>query len=191
MKFLSGLKATFEAIGKLWRIERKRDTEINRNPTEEELKDNKKGKLSIVVTIVSTIVYLIAFILVASSWQVNIGLGIFVLVLVLIFTPSIQIKAINLAKQQRKINGKGTTALILANVLPTIALVGGVLFFAFGGMYIFFKWENKTQKNTTLLGCIFFVLIKSCCIVSYSYIFEQVNIVQNNPSCYHQNNKFL
>ena len=46
---------------------------------------------------------------------------------------------INLAKQQRKINGKGTTALILANVLPTIALVGGVLFFAFGGMYIFFK----------------------------------------------------
>jgi len=106
---------------------------------EEELKDNKKGKLSIVVTIVSTIVYLIAFILVASSWQVNIGLGIFVLVLGLIFTPSIQIKAINLAKQQRKINGKGTTALILANVLPTIALVGGVLFFALGGMYIFFK----------------------------------------------------
>lgn len=137
MKFFRGLKATFEAIGKLWRIERKRDTEINRNPTEEELKDNKKGKLSIVVTIVSTIVYLIAFILVASSWQVNIGLGIFVLVLV--FTPSIQIKAINLAKQQRKINGKGTTALILANVLPTIALVGGVLFFALGGMYIFFK----------------------------------------------------
>ncbi len=56
MKFFRGLKATFEAIGKLWRIERKRDTEINRNPTEEELKDNKKGKLSIVVTIVSTIV---------------------------------------------------------------------------------------------------------------------------------------
>lgn len=139
MKFFRGLKATFEAIGKLWRIERKRDTEINRNPTEEELKDNKKGKLSIVVTIVSIIVYLIAFILVASSWQVNIGLGIFVLVLVLIFTPSIQIKAINLAKQQRKINGKGRPALILANTLPTLVLVAGVLFFAFGGMHIFFK----------------------------------------------------
>lgn len=139
MKFFKGLKATCQAVGKLWKIERIRDAEINRNPTEEELKNNKNGKLSITLTILSIVVYLIAFVLVASSWQVNIGLGIFVLVLVLIFTPSIQIKAINLAKQQRKINGKGTTALILANVLPTIALVGGVLFFAFGGMYIFFK----------------------------------------------------
>ena len=139
MKFFSGLKATFGAIGKLWRIDRKRETEINHNPTEEELKDNKKGKLSIVLTIVSTIVYLIAFVLVDSSWQVNIGLGIFVLLLVLIFTPSIQIKAINLAKQQRKINGKGTTSLLFANILPTTVLVVGVLFFALGGMYIFFK----------------------------------------------------
>ena len=139
MNFFRGLKATFEAIGKLWRIERKRDTEINRNPTEEELKDNKKGKLSIVVTIVSTIVYLIAFILVACSWQINVALGIFVLILALMFVPSIQIKAINLAKQQRKINGKGRPALILANTLPTLVLVVGVLFFVFGGMYIFFK----------------------------------------------------
>ena len=139
MKFFRGLKATFEAIGKLWRIERERDTEINRNPTEEELKNNKKGKLSIALTILSIVVYLIAFVLVACSWQINVALGIFVLILVLVFAPSIQIKAINLAKQQRKINGKGRSALILANTLPTLVLVAGVLFFAFGGMYIFFK----------------------------------------------------
>lgn len=139
MKFFRGLKATFEAIGKLWRIERKRDTEINRNPTEEELKNNKKGKLSIALTILSIVVYLIAFVLVACSWQINVALGIFVLILVLVFAPSIQIKAINLAKQQRNINGKGRSALILANTLPTLVLVAGVLFFVFGGMYIFFK----------------------------------------------------
>lgn len=139
MKFFRGLKATFEAIGKLWRIERERDTEINRNPTEEELKNNKKGKLSIALTILSIVVYLIAFVLVACSWQINVALGIFVLILVLVFAPSIQIKAINLAKQQRKINGKGRSALILANTLPTLVLVAGVLFFVFGGMYIFFK----------------------------------------------------
>ncbi len=139
MKFFRGLKATFEAIGKLWRIERERDTEINRNPTEEELKNNKKGKLSIALTILSIVVYLIAFVLVACSWQINVALGIFVLILVLVFAPSIQIKAINLAKQQRRINGKGRSALILANTLPTLVLVAGVLFFVFGGMYIFFK----------------------------------------------------
>ncbi len=139
MKFFRGLKATFEAIGKLWKIERTRDAEINRNPTEEELKNNKKGKLSIALTILSIIVYLLAFVLVACSWQTNVALGIFVLILVLMFVPSIQIKAINLAKQQRKINGKGRTALILANTLPTLVLVVGVLFFVLGGMYIFFK----------------------------------------------------
>lgn len=139
MKFFRGLKATCKAVGKLWKIERKRDTEINRNPTEEELKNNKKGKLSIALTILSIVVYLLAFVLVACSWQINVALGIFVLILVLMFVPAIQIKAINLAKQQRKINGKGRPALILANTLPTLALVVGVLFFVFGGMYIFFK----------------------------------------------------
>ncbi len=138
MNFFKGLKATISSLGKLWKIEKKRDTEINQNPTEEELKDNKKGKQSIVLMIVSIVVYLVAFVLVASSWQVNVGLGILVLILVLMFTPTIQIKAINLAKQQRKINGKGTISLILANVLPTLTLVIGVLFFALGGMHIFF-----------------------------------------------------
>ena len=139
MKFFRGLKATCEAFGKLWKIERIRDAEINSNPTEEELKNNKNGKLSIALTILSIVVYLLAFVLVACSWQINVALGIFVLILVLMFVPSIQIKAINLAKQQRKIKGKGRPALILANTLPTLVLVVGVLFFAFGGMYIFFK----------------------------------------------------
>ena len=139
MNFFRGLKATCKAVGKLWKIEGIRDTEINRNPTEEELKNNKKGKLSIGLTILSIVVYLLAFVLVACSWQINVALGIFVLILVLMFVPSIQIKAIKLAKQQRKINGKGRPALILANTLPTLVLVVGVLFFVFGGMYIFFK----------------------------------------------------
>jgi len=46
-------------------------------------------------------------------------------------------KAINLAREQRRINGKGLLALIVASILPLIVLAGGFFFFVFGGMYTF------------------------------------------------------
>ena len=45
-------------------------------------------------------------------------------------------KAINYAKKQRKINGKGLFALIVASILPLAVLAIGFFFFVFGGMYI-------------------------------------------------------
>ena len=109
---------------------------VNQNPTEEELKNNKKGKLSYLWTVISIIVYLVAFGLVAKAWEENIGLGIMALIMALMFAPISHSKAINLAKEQRQINGKGRLALIIASILPLIVLAGGFFFFVFGGMYI-------------------------------------------------------
>ena len=61
--------------------------------------------------------------------------------------------------------------------------------------YILYKFiqyllvlKNKNPLVLLVDSCSF---IKCCHIVSYFYIFEQVNIVQNYSSCYHQKNKFL
>ena len=75
--------------------------------------------------------------LVATAWEENIGVGILALLLALTTTPFAHRKAIDLAKEQRRINGKGLFALIVASVLPLIVLAGGFFFFVFGGMYIF------------------------------------------------------
>ena len=110
---------------------------VNQNPTEEQLKNNKKGKLAYLWTVISIVVYLIGFGLVATAWEENIGVGIFALILALMITPFAHRKAIDLAKEQRRINGKGLLALIVASILPLIVLAGGFFFFVFGGMYIF------------------------------------------------------
>ena len=110
---------------------------VNQNPTEEQLKNNKKGKLAYLWTVISIVVYLIGFGLVATAWEENIGVGIFALLLALTITPFAHRKAIGLAKEQRRINGKGLFALIVASVLPLIVLAGGFFFFVFGGMYTF------------------------------------------------------
>lgn len=109
--------------------------EVNKNPTEEELKNNKKGKLAYLWTFISIIVYLGGFLLVASAWMENIAVGIVALIFVLSISPIAHNKAIHLAKEQRKINGKGLFALILATILPTLILICGFLFFVFGGIY--------------------------------------------------------
>lgn len=109
---------------------------VNQNPTEEELKNNKKEKLSYLWTVVSTIAYVVAFGLVAMAWQENIALGIMALLMALIFAPMFHTKAINLAREQRKINGKGRLALFIATIIPLVVLAGGFFFFVFGGMYI-------------------------------------------------------
>ena len=110
---------------------------VNQNPTEEQLKNNKKGKLAYLWTVISIVVYLIGFGLVATAWGENIGVGILALLLALIITPFAHRKAIDLAREQRRINGKGLLALIVASILPLIVLAGGFFFFVFGGMYIF------------------------------------------------------
>ena len=56
---------------------------VNQNPTEEQLKNNKKGKLAYLWTVISIVVYLIGFGLVATAWEENIGVGIFALILAL------------------------------------------------------------------------------------------------------------
>ena len=110
---------------------------VNQNPTEEQLKNNKKGKLAYLWTVISIVVYLIGFGLVASAWEENIALGIMALLMALMITPITHKKAISLAQEQRRINGKGLLALIVASTLPLIVLAGGFFFFVFGGMYIF------------------------------------------------------
>lgn len=110
---------------------------VNQNPTEEQLKNNKKGKLAYLWTVISIVVYLIGFGLVATAWEENIGVGILALLLALTTTPFAHRKAIDLAREQRRINGKGLLALIVASILPLIVLSGGFFFFVFGGMYTF------------------------------------------------------
>ena len=110
---------------------------VNQNPTEEQLKNNKKGKLSFLWTFISIVVYVIGFGLVATAWQENIGVGILALILALTITPLAHKKAIGLAQEQRRINGKGLIALIVAILLPLIFLAGGFFFFVFGGMYLY------------------------------------------------------
>ena len=110
---------------------------VNHNPTEEQLKDNKKGKRAYLWTFISIVVYLLGFGLVASAWEENIALGIMALLMALMITPITHKKAISLAQEQRRINGKGLIALMVASILPLIVLAGGFFFFVLGGMYIF------------------------------------------------------
>lgn len=110
---------------------------VNQNPTEEQLKNNKKGKLAYLWTVISIVVYVIGFGLVAAAWGENIGVGIMALLLALTTTPLAHKKAIELAQEQRRINGKGLLALIFSSILPLIVLAGGFFFFVFGGMYTF------------------------------------------------------
>lgn len=137
MGFFKGLKEMSD-----WREKRKqkkeaRKKEVNQNPTEEELKNNKKGKLAYLWTAISIVVYLLGFFWVASVWENNIGIGIMSLIICLMITPLVHRKAISLAQEQRQINGKGRLAYILALILPLIVLMGGGFFFFLGGMYIF------------------------------------------------------
>ena len=112
-----------------------RAKEVNQNPTEEQLKNNKKGKLAYLWTFISIVVYVLGFGMVFSAWSENVALGIMALLFALVLTPMAHRKAISLAKEQRSINGKGKGALIFAIIVPTIILALGFFFFVFGGMY--------------------------------------------------------
>jgi len=116
------------------REERKK--QVNQSPTEEQLKDNKNGKLAYLWTFFSIVAYVLGFGLVFAAWGENAGVGILALILALSLTPMVHTKAVNYARKQRKINGKGLFALIIATLLPAAVLAFGFFFFVFGGMYI-------------------------------------------------------
>jgi len=136
MGFWKGLKELSNWSKKNKQKKEEKAKKVNESPTEEQLKDNKKGKLSFLWTFLSVVVYVLGFGVVAKGFDINVGVGIIALLVALLTTPLAQRKAISLAQEQRRINGKGLIALILAVVLPLAILAGGVFFFAFGGYYI-------------------------------------------------------
>lgn len=113
------------------------NTEKTTEQSQKVEKNNKKGKLALLWTVISIIVYLLGFFGVASAWESNIGVGIMSLLIVLMITPLVHRKAISLAQEHRRITGKGRLVCLLAIVLPFIVLAGGAFFFFLGGMYIF------------------------------------------------------
>lgn len=135
MGFFNSLKNWSDNNKKRKQQKEARKQAVNENPTEEQLKNNKKGKLAYLWTVISVFAYVIGFALVAIAWEQNIAVGIFALLLALIITPIFHKKAIDLAQEQRRINGKGRFALIVASILPLVILAGGFFFFVFGGMY--------------------------------------------------------
>ena len=77
--------------------------EVNKNPTEEQLKNNKKGKLAYLWTFISIVVYILGFGMVFTVWEENFALGIFALLIALAITPFAHKKAISFAQEQRRI----------------------------------------------------------------------------------------
>lgn len=136
MRFFNALKkwSNNNKVRKQQKEASKQDT--NEKPTAEQTKNNKKGKLAYLWILISVIVYIFGFGVVAGAWQENIALGIVALLMMLLITPIAHKKAINLAQEQREINGKGRLALLLASILPSLVLAGGFFFFVFGGIYM-------------------------------------------------------
>lgn len=118
----------------LW-FKKQKNKEVNQNPTKEQLKNNKKGRLAYLWTVVSVVVYFLGFALVAKAFEENIGVGIIALLFIVPITSLFHRKAIDLAKEQRKINGRGLIALLVASFVPLVVLAGGVFFFMFGYQY--------------------------------------------------------
>ena len=139
MGFFKGLKDLSNWSKRNKEKKEQKAKEVNQNPTEEQMKNNKKGKLSYLWTVLSIVAYLVGFFFVATAWEENIGLGIMALLIMLPVSSLVQRKAIELAREQRRINGKGLLALMIASFVPLIVLAGGFFFFVFGGMYFYKK----------------------------------------------------
>ena len=139
MDILKNLKELSDYSKKRKAKKEQRKKEVNQNPTEEELKNNKNGKLSFLFTFISIVVYILGFGVVAMGFEENFAVGIISLLFVLMITPLVQRKAISLAQKQRKINGKGLFALICAYILPLAVLAGGFFFFITGGYYLYLQ----------------------------------------------------
>ena len=100
---------------------------INDNPTEEQLKDNKNGKVAIIISILTCILLVGFTALIVLLFSYNIALG-FVSILLLIIPARLQIVAVRKAKKQLNINGKGKVKFLLVKfVFPTIAAIVSVI----------------------------------------------------------------
>ena len=100
---------------------------INDNPTEEQLKDNKNGKVAIILSILTCILLVGFTALIVLLFSYNIALG-FVSILLLIIPARLQIVAVRKAKKQLNINGKGKVKFLLVKfVFPTIAAIVSVI----------------------------------------------------------------
>ena len=100
---------------------------INDNPTEEQLKDNKNGKVAIILSILTCILLVGFTALIVLLFSYNIALG-FVSILLLIIPARLQIVAVRKAKKQLNINGKGKVKFLLVKfVFPTIAGIVSVI----------------------------------------------------------------
>lgn len=100
---------------------------INDNPTEEQLKDNKNGKVAIILSILTCILLVGFTALIVLLFSYNIALG-FVSILLLIIPARLQIVAVRKAKKQLNINGKGKVKFLLVKfAFPTIAAIVSVI----------------------------------------------------------------
>lgn len=100
---------------------------INDKPTEEQLMDNKNGKVAIILSII-TCVLLIGFsALIVLLFSYNIALG-FISILLLIIPARLQILAVRKAKKQLNINGKGKIKFLLVKfIFPAISAIISVI----------------------------------------------------------------
>ena len=100
---------------------------INRNPTEEQLKDNKNGTIAVILSVFSCVLLIAIIAIIVTIFSNNVGMGLLSIVLLLI-PASLQRIAVKRAKKQLNINGKGKTKLLLVKfVFPTIAAIVSVI----------------------------------------------------------------
>lgn len=111
---------------------------INENPTEEELKDNKNGKVALILSIIACISLCICPIIILLAFKSNVIMGIFSILL--FFIPArLQILAVKRIRKQLNINGKGKTKyLFIRYILPLIsAIIAVTLFIVLLGVFFF------------------------------------------------------
>ncbi len=104
---------------------------INKNPTEEQLKDNRSGKKAIIFLICAIFccvpIFLI-FMYACKTW----GVAFFLLLPILLIPGLLHNKVIKYAKLQRRTNGKGTKILVTTWIVMPILIIACGLFLIFG-----------------------------------------------------------
>ena len=94
----------------------KSENYINSNPTEEQLKDNKNGKIAIALSLISCTLLIALIALIVLIFSNNIGLGLLSIALLLI-PARLQFVAVKKAKKQLNINGLGKIKFLLVKFI--------------------------------------------------------------------------
>ena len=115
----------------------KSENYINSNPTEEQLKDNKNGKIAIALSLISCTLLIALIALIVLIFSNNVGLGLLSIVLLLI-PARMQFVALKKAKKQLNINGRGKIKFLLVKfVFPIIsATISVIVFFCLIGLLL-------------------------------------------------------